>query len=69
MTLFVESLNRGIERAFGGDNCHNIDRILRLPGTANTKPDAGGRRACVIAHYPERAYRAERFSVGRRRQA
>lgn len=27
--------NRQLERAFGADNCHNIDRVLRLPGTVN----------------------------------
>jgi predicted P-loop ATPase len=31
--------NRHLERAFGGDNCHNVDRIMRLPGTVNV-PDA-----------------------------
>jgi hypothetical protein len=27
--------NVALEHAFGGDNCHNIDRIMRLPGTLN----------------------------------
>lgn len=31
--------NQQLELLFGGDNCHNIDRILRLPGTVNL-PDA-----------------------------
>ena len=31
--------NQQLERLFGGDNCHNIDRIMRLPGTINV-PDA-----------------------------
>lgn len=31
----LESHNRAIAKAFGGDNCHNLDRILRLPGTVN----------------------------------
>lgn len=31
--------NVQIERLLGGDNCHNIDRIMRIPGTINL-PDA-----------------------------
>ena len=36
----VEASNLAIAKALGGDNCHNIDRILRLPGTVNI-PNAG----------------------------
>lgn len=31
----VETINIGLANALGGDNCHNIDRIMRLPGTVN----------------------------------
>lgn len=31
--------NMQLELVFGGDNCHNVDRIMRLPGTINI-PDA-----------------------------
>lgn len=34
-----ELLNKRLEQIFGGDHCHNIDRIMRLPGTINV-PDA-----------------------------
>ena len=30
--------NQQLELLFGGDNCHNVDRIMRLPGTVNV-PD------------------------------
>jgi hypothetical protein len=30
--------NVQLERLLGGDNCHNVDRIMRLPGTIN-RPD------------------------------
>ena len=31
----IEDLNRRLEDRFGADNCYNIDRLLRLPGTVN----------------------------------
>ncbi|MGX0966333.1 hypothetical protein AB7M63_006782 [Bradyrhizobium japonicum] len=31
--------NQQLEYLFGGDNCHNVDRIMRVPGTINI-PDA-----------------------------
>lgn len=31
--------NQQLEYLFGADNCHNVDRIMRLPGTVNI-PDA-----------------------------
>ena len=45
----VELYNIALERKYGGDHCHNIDRILRLPGTVNVptkgKAQKGRRRA------------------------
>lgn len=35
--------NQQLELLFGGDNCHNIDRIMRLPGTMNM-PDERKRK-------------------------
>lgn len=37
----VEDRNRGLERAFGADSCHNLERVMRLPGTVNHKAGAG----------------------------
>lgn len=34
-----ELYNKRLEQVFGGDHCHNVDRIMRLPGTVNI-PDA-----------------------------
>ncbi|MBZ0161662.1 MAG: hypothetical protein K8H74_03005 [Notoacmeibacter sp.] len=42
----VESINIAIAQIVGGDKCHNVDRIMRLPGTINipnTKKQADGR--------------------------
>ena len=47
--------NRGLEEALGGDSCHNLDRLLRLPGTLN-RPDEKKRaagRAIALAQVVE----------------
>jgi hypothetical protein len=31
----IEDINRGIEKTLAADSCHNIDRLLRVPGTIN----------------------------------
>ena len=33
----VEEINYWLEQQLGGDNCHSIDHLLRIPGTTNTK--------------------------------
>lgn len=46
----VEAVNMAAAKALGGDNCHNIDRIMRLPGTVNipnAKKQAGGRKPAL----------------------
>lgn len=40
----VERINMAIAQALGGDHCHNVDRLLRLPGTINM-PNAKKRAA------------------------
>ena len=47
-----ECYNRALERLFDGDNCHNCERILRLPGTVNlpTKTKVAKGRQPVAAH-------------------
>jgi hypothetical protein len=59
-TTSVENYGRGIERAFPGrgDDCRNIDRVARLPGTINQRT---GRRAGVVAHRPENVYELADF--------
>lgn len=31
----VEAVNQSVAARWGGDHCHNIDRLMRLPGTVN----------------------------------
>lgn len=60
--------NRQLENVLGGDNCHNIDRIMRLPGTMNipdAKKVAKGRvptEAAVLWFKPEAAYPLNKFT-------
>jgi Family of unknown function (DUF5906)/RepB DNA-primase from phage plasmid len=65
--LPVEDRNRHIEAALQADACHNIDRIMRLPGTVNIpnkKKLARGRKAAlarVVEVDWSRRYRLEDF--------
>ena len=58
--------NIQLERIFEGDNCHNVDRIMRLPGTVNV-PDAKklkkGRKPTLasIVRSGTEAYSLDRF--------
>ena len=39
----VEAVNMAVAKALGGDNCHNVDRIMRVPGTINLPNAKKGR--------------------------
>ena len=61
-TRAVEDRNRQLALLLGADDCHNLDRIARLPGTVNW-PKADKRRkgrvaalACVVQMHVDRAY-------------
>jgi hypothetical protein len=63
----AKSHNQRLEVVFGADNCHNIDRIMRLPGTVNW-PNARKRRkgrepklATVEYFKKDRSYDLVRF--------
>lgn len=59
--------NQQLEVAFGADSCHNVDRIMRLPGTTNlptAKKAAVGREVAesfVFDWSPDRVYSISEF--------
>lgn len=63
----VERANAWLGKQLGGDNTHNIDRIMRLPGTINlpnTKKAAAGRvpaLAYILDEHWERTYSLDDF--------
>jgi hypothetical protein len=65
----LEAYNRQLETDLGGDYCHNIDRIMRLPGTINLpnrKKRLAGREAAparVVEADWDRRYRLEEFAL------
>ncbi|MBN8521502.1 MAG: hypothetical protein J0L77_06370 [Alphaproteobacteria bacterium] len=64
----AKAYNQQLEKALGGDNCHNIDRIMRVPGTWNIPDErkrAKGRTAVqarVIEFDETRVYSIDRFN-------
>ena len=62
-----ETYNRQLELLLSGDKCHNLDRIMRLPGTINLPNDikrAKGRQkalATTIHFKSDLIYRLEEF--------
>ncbi len=61
-----ERWNRQLEADLGGDHCHNIDRIMRLPGTMNIpnkKKRARGRQPApaVVVHQVDQVFDASVF--------
>jgi RepB DNA-primase from phage plasmid len=51
----VERINADLAKKLGGDKCHNVDRIMRLPGTVNV-PNVRKRK---IGRVPTLAYVVE----------
>lgn len=68
----VEDCNKRLAKHLGGDNCHNIDRIMRLPGTINilSKQKIARGRTPALAHVVEvdwsRAYKISDFAGNER---
>lgn len=64
----AEAANRWLAEQLGGDKCHDVSRILRLPGTVNHKPEAQGRRARIVSHHAGAVYTFDRFGRSERRE-
>lgn len=61
--------NQQLEKDLDGDSCHNLDRVMRLPGTINL-PDAGKRakgrkprRAELLEYHDGRVYPLAEFAM------
>lgn len=61
--------NLALELAFGADSCHNLDRVLRLPGSIN-RPNSKKRRkgrvdalARLVSWDPTRVYDLDQFAM------
>lgn len=63
-----ERYTKQLENVFGGDNCWNVDRVMRLPGTVNwpnEKKRKNGQQpelAEVISWDPEAVYQLAQFT-------
>ena len=61
-----ELYNKRLEQVFGGDHCHNVDRIMRLPGTVNI-PDAKKKKAgrveqlALLLEFNNKSYNIDDF--------
>ncbi len=70
----LEAYNIQLEKVFQGDHCHNVDRIMRLPGTVNlpnAKKAKKGRKPALakLVEWNEIAYPIDRFTPAVRVQA
>lgn len=61
----AERYNQHLEAMLGGDSCHNLDRILRLPGTINwkRKPGREPRMAELLQFHDDRLYPLGAFTA------
>ncbi len=69
LTQMIESYGIKLEMTLGADRCHNIDRVLRVPGTVNW-PDERKRKkgrkpalARLLVSEPGRQYDLDAFPV------
>ncbi|RIL06413.1 MAG: hypothetical protein DCC71_06800 [Proteobacteria bacterium] len=65
----AKRFNLTLELAFGGDHCHNVDRIMRLPGTINVPDKVKLRKgrvptvAKLVEWHEDRVYDLSQFTA------
>jgi len=62
----VENINKSLAQHLGGDHCHNIDRIMRLPGTINwpnAKKKEAGRVPVLATIIDEYTYYSRSYAL------
>lgn len=66
----AELYNQYLEEKLGGDRCHNLDRVLRLPGTINWKREHGRepRLAELLQFHNDRRYPLAEFTAATRKR-
>jgi len=63
----IEAINKAIAKVVGGDNCHNVDRIMRVPFTINhpnAKKRKAGRTEALAYVLPEHTDFSRIYSIG-----
>lgn len=60
-----EAYLKGLEDLLGGDHVHDVSRILRIPGTINSKDKAHPVPCSLVEFNPDRRYRMEDFELYR----
>lgn len=63
----LEAYNQQLEIVFQADHCHNIDRIMRLPGTINVPDEKKLKKGrvpalAVLVEFNDRSYPLKRFT-------
>ena len=69
---FVERCNRALAKSLGGDNCHSVDHIMRLPGSINilnAKKRKAGRIPAVAYVVEEMTDWSRAYDLGQFAQA